>query len=229
MNKNPTYTDLQRNFPHLFSNQDALLQIVLDPQAIQTWETEKKAQLLAQGLPDYWANIGVVYDDPYILILRDLVRLPSQRLGAYIRILGAADLKGGRATVILPVYQHKVLILRQFRHSTRQWHWEVPRGFGEPNTSFVENARKEIMEEIGGEVSELIDLGPYHSNTGIEGGSAQLVLAKLKSIGAVEQDEGIKSYQLVTIEKLEEMIRDAEITDGFTIAVFTRARLRGLI
>jgi hypothetical protein len=41
--------------------------------------------------------------------------------------------------------------------------------------------------------------------------------------------EGIKSILWVTVAELEAMIRDGAITDGFTIAAFTRARLKGLI
>jgi len=223
------YMDLYQSNPELFKNDGALLEIITDSSVIAAWKAERKATLASQGFPEEWGEIGVVYEDPYIKILRDLVKFPSGRLGSYFRILNSADLKGGQATVVLPVLNGKVLLMRQFRHPTRSWHWEVPRGFGEPNTSPEENAKKELQEEVGGEIAQLIDLGRYHSNTGIEGGAVRLFLAHLKSFGEANQDEGIEFFKLMEPSEIEEMIKDSRITDGFTIAVFTRARLRGLI
>lgn len=224
-----TYADLIRNNPILFNNEKALIEIITDKQMIRNWEAQRKKELTEQALPTDWADIGVVYEDPYILIVRDLVKFQSGMLGTYFRLLNSADLKGGQGTTIMPLYESKILLMRQFRHPTRDWHWEIPRGFGEPDTSPSENARNEIFEEIQGELLDLIDLGPYHSNTGISGTNTQLYLARLKSIGLVNQDEGIQSYKLVDINIFEKMICDAEITDGFTIAAFTRALLRGYL
>ncbi len=223
------YQEMIKSNPIIFSNDKALLKIITDEETIKKWEAERKSQLADSSLPEEWGEIGVLYEDPYIILLRDLVEFPSGDLGSYFRIINSADLSGGQAAVVLPLIGSKVLLLRQFRHATRKWHWEVPRGFGEPHTSAENNAKKEILEEINGEISELVNLGPYNSNTGIEGANVLLFFAKLKSAGDTNQDEGIESYQLVDIDKIETMIRDAEITDGFTIAAFTRARLRGLI
>src|SRR5687768_4057369 len=142
------YQDLLHNTPGIFSNENALLKIVTDISAIKKWEIERKKQLGEEGLPENWGEIGVVYEDPYILILRDLVRFPSGNLGSYFRILNSADLRGGQSTVVLPIIENKILLLKQFRHPTRKWHWEVPRGFGEPNISPEDNAKREIREEI---------------------------------------------------------------------------------
>jgi ADP-ribose diphosphatase len=223
------YFELLEQNDELRNNQDRIFEIILDSKTIEEWVINKREELITRGLPEEWGDIGVVYQDPYILILRDLVRFPNGCLGSYFRIINSADLRGGQGTVILPVVASKILLLRQFRHPTRSKHWEVPRGFGEPDTPPEENAKKEIGEEVGGEIAELIDLGPYHSNTGIEGAIVKLYFARLSKIGEANNNEGIETYEFVEVSKFEEMIRDAEITDGFTIAAFTRARLRGLI
>lgn len=223
------YFSLIDERPEIFSNEDAMLKIILDERIISSWETEERKRLKEEGLPAERANIGITYEDSYIFVLRDLVKFPSGQFGSYFRILNTSDLSGGQATVILPVVNGKTVLMRQFRHSTRSWHWEVPRGFGEPHTSPETNARKELMEEIEGQISSLIDLGDYHSNTGISGARVRLFYADLVSIGRVSSDEGIGSYRLVDTERLEKMIRDSEITDGFSIAAYTRAKLRGLI
>ncbi len=224
-----TYQELIKERPDLFTNQDATLLLITNPYEIEEWEKLKTIQLQAEKKPLEWGKIGIVYNDPYIHVLRDLVKFPSGLLGSYFRIINTADLNGGKGSVILPIFDNKIVLLRQFRHSTRKWHWEIPRGFGEPNTTPEENAKREIFEEIKGIIAKLIDLGPYHSNTGIEGNEVELFLATLNSIGNINQDEGIESFQLFALNKIEEMIRDAEITDGFTIAAFTRAKYKKLI
>ena len=223
------YFDLIENRPELFRNQDAMIKVITDRKVIKKWVIERKSKLKLQLMPEKWADIGIVYEDPYILILRDLVEFPGGKLGSYFRLINVADLYGGKGSVILPIIKNKVVLLRQYRHPTRNWHWEIPRGFGEPNLTSDENARKEINEEIGGEFSSLIDLGPFHNNTGVESTEAALFLAFLENIGESNQDEGIKYFQLFEIEKVYEMIGNSEITDGFTIAAFTRARYRKLI
>jgi ADP-ribose pyrophosphatase len=223
------YQDLLKKNPNIFSNENAILKIITDKDTIKNWQVERKRQLLDKGLPENWAKIGIVYEDPYIVIIRDLGRFPSGILGSYFRVFNSADLRGGQATVVIPIVNDLILLMRQFRHPTRKWHWEVPRGFGEPGIPAEENARKEVLEEINGKILELINLGPYNSNTGIEGANVQLFLARMESTEETNLEEGIESYKLFEIHQVEEMIRDAEITDGFTIAAFFRARLKHLI
>jgi ADP-ribose pyrophosphatase len=129
----------------------------------------------------------------------------------------------------LPKLKGKLLLLHNFRHATRSWHYEIPRGFGEPGVDSEDQAHFEIKEETGGKIGELIDLGDYFNNTGIEGNRVKLYLAELSSISDPNTAEGIESYKWVTVDQLEEMIATGEITDGFTIAAYTRAKLRGFL
>jgi ADP-ribose pyrophosphatase len=138
-------------------------------------------------------------------------------------------LKGGQGVVVLPAMNDKYLLLRQYRHPTRSWSYEFPRGFGEPGVPAEQQAKNEVNEETRGEIADLTDLGIYHSNTGLEGNKVKLFFAHLNSIGEPAQAEGVESYLWVSLAELEEMIATAKITDGFTIAAYTRAKLRGIL
>ena len=223
------YLDFIKEFPSLFSNENALLTIVLDQKIISEWEAKKETELRQKQLPLEWAKIGVILDDPYNIIVRDLVRFPDGDMRGYGRSIATATLKGGRGVVILPEYDGKILLLHQYRHPTRQWHYEVPRGYGEPNIPPVENAHKEIEEETGGKISELVSLGEFYNNTGFESASVALFYAKLASVGTPNENEGIESFVWVTVKELEDWIVNEKITDGFTIAAYTKAKLKGLI
>lgn len=223
------YLELLHNNPNLIANKDALIKIIPDENVIKNWERSYKDKLTAIGKPKEWAEIGLVYSDPYIVILRDLVEFPGGSKGSYFRILNQADLQGGQGVVVLPTMNGKYLLLRQYRHPIRSWSYEIPRGFGEPGIQAEQQAKNEVLEEVKGEIDNIIDLGVYHSNTGLEGNKVELFFAKLKSIGKPAQDEGIESYLWVSLSELEEMIATAKITDGFTIAAYTRAKLLGLL
>jgi len=223
------YQTLITNFPSLFSNRGALIRIITDPIYISNWREQKRNKLAAAGKPPHWADIGIVLDDPYTFVIRDLVEFPDGRRGGYFRILNRADLQGGQGVVVLAEMNSKYLLLHLFRHPTRSWSYEVPRGFGEPGVLAEQQAKNEIEEEVGGEIEELFDLGIYHSNTGLEGNKVKLFYAKLKSVGKPAKAEGIESLLWVSLAELEEMIANTKITDGFTIAAYTRAKLRGLL
>lgn len=223
------YFSLMDTHHTLFSNENAMLKVVTSKEVIASWQKEKLQEMEAANKPLDWANIGIILDDPYIIVLRDLVEFPGGDLGSYFRIINQADLRGGQGVVVLGEMDGKYLLLNQFRHPVRSWSFEAPRGFGQPGTPAEEQAKNEILEEVGGEINELVDLGIYYSNTGLEGNKVKLFYAKLKSVGQPAQEEGIESFLWVSLAELEEMIASAKITDGFTIAAYTRAKLRGLL
>ncbi len=223
------YFSLVKSHSKLFDNENSLLNIVLDQKTISEWEAQREAELKQKGLPLEWAKIGVILDDPYNIIVRDLVQFPDGDMRGYGRSIATASLRGGKGVVVLPVHEGKIMLLHLYRHAMRQWHYEVPRGYGEPNIPAVENAHKEVEEETGGKVSELVSLGEFYNNTGYESASVALFYAKLASVGKPEINEGIESFVWLTVKELEEWIANEKITDGFTIAAYTKAKLKGLI
>lgn len=223
------YKRLLANHPSLISNEDALIKVVTDERLISEWVAQHRAKLRSEGRPEDWGTIGVVLNDPYIVVLRDLVEFPGGVKRSYFRLMNQADLRGGQGAAVLAEKDNSYLLLHQFRHPTRSWSYEIPRGFGEPGVNADQQARNETREEVGGDIAEMVDLGVYHSNTGLEGNRVELFYAKLKSVGTPDAQEGIGSIQWFSLAQLEEFISSAKITDGFTIAAYTRAKLRGLL
>lgn len=223
------YRALVKSHPAIFENLNAPLKIVLSEERIAAWQAQAQKELSLQHLPLSWADIGILLEDPYFLIVRDLVEFPDGGLRGYARSFSTSGLAGGIGVAILPHFQGKLLLLRQYRHPPRKWFYEIPRGFGEPLLSAEENAKKELFEEAGGVVSKLVDLGDVHSNSGFESQAVKLFLADLASIGNPEKNEGIDSFSLMSIHELESKIMQGEVSDGFTIAAYTRAKLRKLL
>ncbi|MFN8385402.1 MAG: NUDIX hydrolase [Anaerolineales bacterium] len=224
------YSSFIKLHPKLFNNENALIKIIESTNQISRWEEQSRIALNERGVSQEWADIGIVFDDPSIVILRDLVEFPDGYRNGYIRIYNRAYLEGGAAgVVVLPEKDGKLLLFQHYRHATRMRHWEIPRGFGKSGVDARTHAITEVKEEINGEVAEIFELGIVYNNTGLEGNPINLFLARMASVGEMDIQEGIENPIWVPVSELEKMIADGEITDGFTIAAYTRAKLKGLI
>jgi ADP-ribose pyrophosphatase len=214
--------------PALFENPpQGGFSILLDEHEIRRVEAELAKSLVGKGLPPEWAHVGVVYQDQYLLILRDAVRFPDGEVNTYIRIVDNEDSVSGVA--ILPIYDKGVILTRHHRHATRSWHLEIPRGFGTKGVPSEETARRELSEEMDTTASRLISLGQMHVDTGLTSQCVDLFYADITSVGRPEAHEAISELLPVALSEFEQLIRRGEITDPSTIVAYTRARLYGLL
>jgi ADP-ribose pyrophosphatase len=221
------YFALVRERPDLFANPPgAEISILLDKDEIRAAEAMMGEYYASRQQPTEWAEVGVLYRDRYLLLLRDAVRFANGTPGTYIRII---DESGTAGVIILPVYEGKVLLTRHFRHATRRWHLEIPRGFGEQGLSSEENARRELEEETGAIIARLVSLGRAYPNTGITSECDDFYYAEITSYGLPDRQEGISELITVTVPEVEALIRDNVIDDEFTIVAYTRAKLQGLL
>lgn len=225
------YRLLRVTRPELFANPEGGI-VILD----EDREPDSVAQASVRGgTPEVAARSGgVVYADQYLSVLRDPVRFPDDRLGMYLRVVHA----GPAGAAVLPLTSDgEVVLVEHFRHSTRRWHWEIPRGFGEYDradgaldaaTATINTALREVGEELGVQARELLPLGVLHPDTGILAGPVHLFAAVIDRVGVLETAEGIRRAAVLPFAQAEDRVRNQEITDAFTISALYRARLRGL-
>ena len=227
MSSRSDYFALVRQRPQEFVNpQGAAFEILLEEGEIQRAEEQAGQRLVAAGLPPEWASVGVAFRDQYVTILRDAVRYVDGTLGTYIRMWDSHP--EFRGVVVLPVWQEKVLLVRHFRHATRAWHLEIPRGFGSSEDA-ASGARRELEEEVGATVSRLVELGDVYPDAGAMGGRVALFLGEVESYGDGEAKEGITEILPTPVSEFERMIAAGELTDGFLLAAYARAKTRGLL
>ncbi len=220
------YFAFVQRHPEMFVNPPGGFTILLEEVEIQKIEDYMAHQLEEKGMSAEWAQVGIVFQDQYGMILRDAVQFPEGSPGTYIRFVAEGD---GVGTVILPHYRGQVLLLRHFRHATRTWHLEIPRGFGMTGLSGEENARRELEEEIGAKALQLVALGSLYPDTGVDASVVELFYAQVEAYGPIDTIEGITEVLAISVADFEAMIRESTITDGFTIAAYARAKLRGLL
>ncbi|GGX60751.1 NUDIX hydrolase [Streptomyces hiroshimensis] len=214
------YDRLRAARPELFGNSPGGIDILLDPA-----EVEEARRTAAAEDPE--PPVGVVYADRFVTLVRDAVRFPGGALGLYVRMLSTTASPGA---VVLPLTRAgDVVLVEHYRHATRSWHWEVPRGMGSPGATGAENAVRELAEEIGAEAAELISLGRLHPDSGLLGDHVELFAARIDGFGSPETSEGIRKIVTRPWPEVAEMIAEGSITCAFTIAVLTRALLKGLL
>jgi len=218
------YRRLMEARRELFANPPGpVLQVLTDEAEIRNAQRAAREARRGAGLAAGDLRVGVLLDDPYLLVMRDAVRFPDGQLGLYNRLVTAPNV------VILPLIEDRVVLIHRFRHGTRRFHYEAPRGIASGWDRLEDDARRELKEEIGADASELVDLGELHPYSGICNEMMRLYLARIARIGKPDIHESIARVEAFSTSALEGMIRDGTITDAPTLAVVLRARLSKLL
>jgi ADP-ribose pyrophosphatase len=169
-------------------------------------------------------RVGVLAADPYLGVLaRDAVRFADQSLGLYNRHIGEAG------CVIMPRIGDDIVLIRIFRHASRDWSWEFPGGYVAPGENPDVAAAHELEEEIGAVGSRLQALGAIHPYPAFSSSRIQLYTATIESFGEPQNAEGIVSIEKVSPARLLEMASNGEINDAVALACILKAQLRGFI
>ena len=223
------YLAFARAHPDLFDNRDAPVRILLDPEDIRGVEQFMYDRQIAKGFtPDEAASrsfVGFTVDDPWLYMLRDAVEFPDGSRRTHTRVLNNV----GDGAAILPIYQGRIVLTRQYRHAVRRFVLEAPRGALEPGKTPEEVAHMELMEEVGATATSLTYLGHLLGSANLYANGASLYLADVSSIGDPQLHEAIMEVVVLTVAEFEQKLLAGEILDSFTVAAFTQARLRGLL
>lgn len=214
---NQEYRKLMRSEPELFRNSGEQGEIRILTDGKEILQTERQLQ----------REIGIVYEDEYIRLVRDAVVFPDMSKGTYIRILPRCPKS---AVAVLPVSGGRILLLRHFRHSLRKWMWEIPRGFGEYGLTAEENAEKELREETGIKEIRLEYLGRICPDSGMSSDQVSVFFTEFPAdcqLRKQDEREVVSEYRLISRKELREMAQSGEMIDGFTLSAVALAGLQG--
>ncbi|MFC0039747.1 NUDIX hydrolase [Actinomadura rayongensis] len=120
------------------------------------------------------------------------------------------------------------MLLRVFRHATRRWHVEFPRGFAEAGETGAQTAARELTEEVGVPPAVVEPLGTLHTDTGMTSGEVGLFWARIDAPPRPGGGEGIDRVLLADAARLGALLDDGTITDSFTQVAVLKAERRGL-
>lgn len=208
MPKITRYLDFAKENPRLFGG-DGPLEIILDEDRLRTWESENGAEL------------GIVSESGFNLLVRDLVKGDDGRLFGYERVLSPSG-SSLRGAVCATRCGSKYLLHQIYRHAPRAWRLEMPRGFAEPGERGMDVAARELAEEAGLAGCRASRLGHVECDTGLVGGGAEIWLVEAdrepSAVTAGARDEGIERYVLVDSAELLGLVRSGVLTDGYSLS-----------
>jgi len=118
----------------------------------------------------------------------------------------------------------EVVMVRQYRHGTRDVTLEIPGGLVEDHDTPEEAALRELYEETGYRAASISPLGYVHPNPAIQNNRCYTFLAyDVYPAGAQEQDDK-EDIQVVThpLTDIRRLIREGEITHALVVVAFYR-------
>jgi ADP-ribose pyrophosphatase len=124
-----------------------------------------------------------------------------------------------------------VILIRQYRHASGGYIWEIPAGTLNAGEAPEACARRELCEEAGVEADDVISLGYLLTTPGFCDERIHLFLARgLRDMGTQhEHDEVITEIRRVPWTEVFRMIESGEIVDGKTlVGLFRAAQWLGL-
>jgi ADP-ribose pyrophosphatase len=156
----------------------------------------------------------MIYEGPVFGLRRDQVIEPSG-----IRTVREVITHPG-SVVVLPILpDRRILLIRQYRHATRQYMWELVAGRIDAGEKPKEAALREMVEETGYRAKKLRVFLDVFPTPGFLEERMYILLAEGLTAGEAtpEEDERIEA-KAFTRKEVEKMIESNVIRDAKTIA-----------
>jgi ADP-ribose pyrophosphatase len=126
---------------------------------------------------------------------------------------------------VIPITPEKeVVLIRQYRHGTKEVTLEIPGGIVEAQDTPEIAAGRELLEETGFKESHLVYLGTVHPNPAFLDNRCHTYLATdVRRVKKQEQDEKEDIEVLLRpLDEIPRLIREGEITHSLVVAAFYR-------
>lgn len=153
-------------------------------------------------------DVGVLKEDRYWIWINDACKFPSGNEGVYGRILWVRGLESSaQGVAVMPMTSDgKVVLNCNFRHSTRSWEIELPRGVVDAGETAEDAAKREAAEETGCRITDIRLLGEIPSDTGVVNVVVPVFIAQVESIHAQQQEgsEAVEDILQLSIEEIKE-------------------------
>lgn len=159
------------------------------------------------------------YDNQFIHVQEDQVVQPDGQPGMYATV----EIKPGVA--ILPLDNNGIVYLvQQFRYAVGKESIEVVCGAIDEDESPIEAALRELLEELGIQAEEWIELGVIDIDTSIVRCPAHLFLAKQLTFTKTKREgtETIKPVK-VPLNVAGQMVMDSSITHSLSCVLILKA------
>ena len=162
-----------------------------------------------------YSHTGIIAEDHYWIWIRDAVTFPGGIPGTYDRMLWKSGLTGPPGVGIFPVLPNKKVVVNiNFRHATRSWEMELPRGTREKNETPEQTAMRELKEETGYKATKLIMLGDLAPESRMIAGVIPVYYGEVREKKARHQEEteAIAHNAELTVDEIREAFDKGYLT-----------------
>ena len=173
---------------------------------------------------------GILFEDSLHFVVRDSVKFPSGDTRAQLRIIGCTMADGPSGVVALAWRDGKLHLREMFRHATRRWELETPRGQRETGCTPAEAASKEVDEELGFTVAKIEQIGEVSGDSAILASTLPVFWCELEPGPPRDHPESSEAFGEIvalTPSELLQKIKAGESRDGYTLASLTLAQVTG--
>lgn len=161
---------------------------------------------------------------PFVTLLEKSVQFAAGEPTHLYHCVTQADYVG----VLAVTADGLVPIVRQYRPTVEDFTWEFPAGTIDEGETAEQTARRELQEEAGLEVQELINLGCFIPDTGrLQVNSHAFFARARRPVERVEPEPGIE-IRFVTVPELREMMRTLQFRHQVHLAIYASALLQGV-
>ena len=146
-------------------------------------------------------------------------QLNEAKQGSFV-VLDAPDW----VNVIALTQNNEVVMVRQFRHGSREITLELPGGMCDPGEDFIVAGQRELREETGavGENAQLI--GVVEPNPAIQNNRCGTILVRDVTFGAQSLDHNEEiEVTLIPLDQISSCIQQQQITHSLVVAAFYHA------
>ena len=151
-------------------------------------------------------DVGVLHSDAHWIWINDACKFPDGSEGVIGRIL-AKNLKPRPGAAVLPVLSDGKIVLNcEFRHASRNWELEMPRGGIKPGETEEDAAKREVLEETGCVVDQLIRLGEVTGDSGVTGMIVPIFMGQISDVQKPDREisEAINQTLALSISEIQE-------------------------
>lgn len=163
-----------------------------------------------------------VYDNKWINVTEYAVINPSGGEGVY----GKVHFKNS-AIGILPLDEaFNTYLVGQYRFTLNQYSWEIPEGGGPAESSILDSAKRELLEETGLVAGSWIKLMDFHLSNSVSDEYGQIFLARELSQHEAEPEETEQlQVKKLPFEEAYAMVEEGRITDSMSVAAILKVKL----
>lgn len=213
LSEDEVYVELLREHPELIgscnNHKEGAYEIETKPEEIaeirQKTYTRVYEKTRSHALAAAFSQIGEVFKGPFgWTVVRDPVISPAGHKHTYQRFLQTTP-----GAVMMPIVvdkdgNEKIVLVLIFRHATRTFEFELPRGGAQPGETLEATAIRETREETGYVIEKATYLGRVTVDTGVMSASPLIFKGDVVDLLAPKQEktEAIKEIFLFSREEL---------------------------